>query len=55
VLEPQGTALFFLLIAVFCSLVGWLVLARQLVFRVLAAHGPPGSVRTAAAPARPPV
>jgi enterochelin esterase-like enzyme len=37
VLEPQSTALFLLLMAVFCALVGWLVLTRQLVLRVLAA------------------
>ena len=36
-LEPQSTALFLLLIVAFCGLLGWLVLARQLVFRVLAA------------------
>ena len=36
-LEPQSTALFLLLIVVFCGLVGWLVVARQPVFRVLAA------------------
>ena len=36
-LEPQSTALFILLMVVFCALVGWMALARQLVFRVLAA------------------
>jgi enterochelin esterase-like enzyme len=37
VLEPQSTALFLLLVVVFCGLAGWLVVARQPVFRVLAA------------------
>ena len=36
-LEPQSTVLFLLLIAVFGVLIGWLVRARQPVFRVLAA------------------
>ncbi len=35
-LEPQSTALFILLMVVFCALVGWLALARQPVFRVFA-------------------
>jgi enterochelin esterase-like enzyme len=35
--EPQSTAFFLLLIVAFCALICWLVLARQLVFRVLAA------------------
>jgi enterochelin esterase-like enzyme len=37
VLEPQSTALFILLMVVFCALVCWMALARQMVFRVLAA------------------
>jgi len=37
VLEPQSTALFILLIVVFCALVCWMALARQMVFRVFAA------------------
>jgi enterochelin esterase-like enzyme len=37
VLEPQSTALFFLLLLTFCGLLYWLAVARQLVFRVLAA------------------
>ena len=36
-LEPQSTALFILLMVVFCALVCWIALARQMVFRVLAA------------------
>ena len=36
-LEPQSTALFILLIVVFCALVCWMALARQMVFRVFAA------------------
>ena len=36
-LEPQSTALFILLMAVFCALVCWMALARQMVFRVFAA------------------
>lgn len=36
-LEPQSTALFLLLMAVFGSLVVWVVLAKQPVFRLLAA------------------
>ena len=36
-LEPQSTALFILLMVVFCALVCWMALARQVVFRVLAA------------------
>jgi S-formylglutathione hydrolase FrmB len=36
-LEPQGTFFFLLLIAAFGALVVWLVLAKQVVFRVLAA------------------
>ena len=35
--EPQGTAFFLLLIVVFGGLLVWVALARQLVFRVLAA------------------
>jgi enterochelin esterase-like enzyme len=37
VLEPQSTALFLLLMAAFVGLVWWMVTARQVVFRVLAA------------------
>jgi len=37
VFEPQGTAFFLLLIVVFGGLLVWVALARQLVFRVLAA------------------
>jgi enterochelin esterase-like enzyme len=37
VLEPQGTGFFLLLIVVFGGLLIWVALARQLVFRVLAA------------------
>jgi enterochelin esterase-like enzyme len=37
VFEPQGTGLFLLLIVVFGGLLVWVALARQLVFRVLAA------------------
>jgi enterochelin esterase-like enzyme len=37
VLEPQSTALFILLMVVFCALVCWMALAGQVVFRVLAA------------------
>jgi enterochelin esterase-like enzyme len=37
VLEPQSTALFLLLMLAFCGLLCWLALARQVVFRVLAA------------------
>jgi hypothetical protein len=37
VLEPQGTAFFLLLMVVFGGLLVWVALARQLVFRVLAA------------------
>jgi enterochelin esterase-like enzyme len=37
VLEPQSTALFILLMVVFCALVCWMALTRQVVFRVLAA------------------
>ena len=36
-LEPQSTALFILLMAVFCALLAWLALTRQPVFRVFAA------------------
>ena len=36
-LEPQSTALFILLMVVFCALVCWMALTRQVVFRVLAA------------------
>ncbi len=36
-LEPQSTALFILLMVVFCALVCWMALARQMVFRVFAA------------------
>ena len=35
-LEPQSTALFLLLMVVFCALVCWMALARQPVFRVFA-------------------
>ena len=35
--EPQGTGLFLLLIAVFAALLVWVALAKQVVFRVLAA------------------
>ena len=35
--EPQGTAFFLLLIVVFGGLLIWVALARQMVFRVLAA------------------
>jgi enterochelin esterase-like enzyme len=37
VLEPQGTLFFLLLMVAFGALVSWLVLTRQVVFRVLAA------------------
>jgi enterochelin esterase-like enzyme len=37
VLEPQSTTLFILLMVVFCALVCWMALARQMVFRVFAA------------------
>jgi S-formylglutathione hydrolase FrmB len=36
-LEPQSTALFILLMVVFCALLAWLALTRQPVFRVFAA------------------
>ena len=36
-LEPQGTLFFLLLIVAFGALVIWLVLTKQVVFRVLAA------------------
>jgi len=36
-LEPQSTALFILLMVVFCGLLGWVAVARQPAFRVLAA------------------
>jgi hypothetical protein len=36
-LEPQSTGFFLVLIGVFAALVWWLVVAKQLVFRVLAA------------------
>jgi enterochelin esterase-like enzyme len=36
-LEPQSTALFILLMAVFCGLLGWVAFTKQTVFRVLAA------------------
>lgn len=36
-LEPQSTTLFILLMVVFCALVCWMALARQMVFRVFAA------------------
>ena len=36
-MEPQSTAFFLLLIGVFAALVWWLMVAKQLVFRVLAA------------------
>ncbi len=32
-LEPQSTALFILLMVVFCALVCWMALARQMVLR----------------------
>ena len=35
--EPQGTGFFLLLIAIFAALLVWVALARQVVFRVLAA------------------
>jgi len=35
--EPQSTEFFLILIAVFGALVWWLIVAKQLVFRVLAA------------------
>jgi len=37
VLEPQGTLFFLLLIAAFGGLMVWLVVAKQVVFRVIAA------------------
>src|SRR5690242_19120881 len=37
VFEPQGTGFFLLLIVVFGGLLVWVALARQVVFRVLAA------------------
>ena len=36
-LEPQSTALFLVLMLVFAGLIWWMVMARQVVFRVLAA------------------
>jgi poly(3-hydroxybutyrate) depolymerase len=36
-LEPQGTAFFLILMVVFAGLLAWLVLAKQIVFRMLAA------------------
>lgn len=36
-LQPQSTALFILLMVVFCALVCWMALAKQMVFRVFAA------------------
>src|SRR5580698_674704 len=36
-LEPQSTLLFLILIAIFGALAWWLVVARQVVFRILAA------------------
>jgi membrane protein YdbS with pleckstrin-like domain len=36
-LEPQSTSFFLLLIVVFAGLMWWLAVAKQLVFRVLAA------------------
>ncbi|HWG60771.1 MAG TPA: alpha/beta hydrolase-fold protein [Streptosporangiaceae bacterium] len=36
-LEPQSTVLFLLLMVVFCALLSWVALAKQVVFRVLAA------------------
>ena len=36
-LEPQSTALFILLMVVFCALVCWMALGRQMVLRVFAA------------------
>ena len=36
-LEPQGAGFFLLLMVVFGGLLAWVALARQLVFRVLAA------------------
>jgi enterochelin esterase-like enzyme len=37
VLEPQGTGFFLLLLLVFTALLAWVVVAKQVVFRVLAA------------------
>ena len=37
VLEPQGTGFFLLLLLVFAALLIWVVVAKQAVFRVLAA------------------
>jgi S-formylglutathione hydrolase FrmB len=37
VFEPQGTGVFLLLIAVFVALIVWVAMAKQVVFRVLAA------------------
>ena len=36
-LEPQGTVFFLILMAIFAGLLAWVVLAKQIVFRVLAA------------------
>jgi enterochelin esterase-like enzyme len=36
-LEPQSTALFLLLVVVFAALIWWLAVAKQVVFRILAA------------------
>jgi S-formylglutathione hydrolase FrmB len=37
VFEPQGTGFFLLLLVIFCALIIWVAVAKQLVFRVLAA------------------
>jgi hypothetical protein len=37
VLEPQGTLFFLLLVAAFGALIFWLVVTKQVVFRVIAA------------------
>ena len=36
-LEPQGTVFFLILMAIFAGLLAWVVFAKQIVFRVLAA------------------
>ena len=36
-LEPQGTVFFLILLAIFAGLLTWVVFAKQIVFRVLAA------------------
>ena len=35
--EPQSTEFFLILVTVFAALVGWVIVAKQLVFRILAA------------------